>query len=202
MAKSITIRLVPTKQDKIYKPTPGYADLYALMNKLHLNSVNEAVEEETQEKVSELELEKHKVQERINQFHKEESTLNVLENCLETIDKMGKKQQFSSQTLEPDRKNITDFNKIIEESELNIKKDIEILDPDIFYSNPEKFMDNIETNLKLIHKRKAKILRDSDDMADYIAKLDTLKENINSSQADIDSLEVAWKNLKITKLNQ
>lgn len=195
MGNFIKIKLVPNKKDKIYKPLPGYADLYILMNKLHLHSVNAAIEEEIRT-VSELESLQYQTQEQIQKNNYEESTLNVLANCLESLIKSIKKDRANAKIPDIKEYEIEDFNNITEESDLVIKDNLAALDFKLFKEHPDKFLSKIEANLKLINNRKALIISNNNNLMYYISKLDTLKENINSSKADIDSLEIALKNLK------
>lgn len=198
MGKSITIKLVPTKKDKIYKPLPGYSDLYILMNKLHLNSVNEAItEEEESLQVSELELQKHQTQEALNNNYKEESTLNVLMSCLETVNESIKKLRLQGKKASFTNEHIKDFNKILEESELKLKDKLKLLNIDEFKDDLDTFIQYLKENMKLISDRKAQIINNNNHLNAFISKLDTLKENINSSTTDIDSVEVALRNLNI-----
>ncbi len=196
MGKSITIRLVPKEKDKIYKPSPGYADLYVLMNKLHLNSVNEAIEEESQE-VSDLQLHLHQTQNALNNNYKEESTLNVIVDNLETLDRKIRKHSLKGTPPEIESTQITDINKIIDESDLSIKDKLERLELNDISKDKEKFIKYLSENLKLLNDRKAQLSEYNMNLNSYISRLDTLKENINSSSTDIDSVEVALRNIKI-----
>lgn len=191
MGKAITIKLVPKDKSKIYKPAPDYADLYLLMNTLHLNSVNEAIEEE-KETISELEFEKHKAQDSINRNTEEESTLNILLNSLESINKSIKKQKLTDNT------EIKDFNKVLEESKLINKDKFELIPPDISIKDHKDMLLAINRNLETINKRKTTINNNNTNLLKYISKIDTLQENINSSIVDIDTVEVALKNLEIS----
>lgn len=190
MAKAITIKLVPDKNTKIYKPQPNYADLYVLMNKLHINSVNEANDIEHQ-KVSELELETHKTIEEINNNNFEESSLNILQDSLEEVEKNIKMFQFNnSKELNVDP--IKEFNNLINNLEKNTKNQLNKLN----INKPELLLAEIQKNLRIIGTEKAKLNENTKNLSEKFSKLETLKENINSSITDIDTLEIAFKNIK------
>lgn len=190
MGKAITIKLVPKDKTKIYKPAHDYADLYVLMNTLHLNSVNEAIEEETKA-VSELELQQHKAQESINKNTEEESTLNILLNSLESINKSVKKQNYT------DTSEIIDYNKILEESDLLKSSKLKKIDPNSLSEDFKITLTLINENLEAINKRKTILHNNNNNLLHYILKIETLKENINSSITDIDAVEVALRSLEI-----
>ena len=190
MGKAITIKLVPEDKTKLYKPAPDYADLYVLMNTLHFNSINEAIEEET-EVITELELQQQKAQEIINTNTEEESTLNILLNCLESVNKSIKKQNIS------DNSEITDFNKILEESTLTNKSKIKPINPKTLTEDYKQTLTLINENLEAINKRKTILFNNNKNLTHYISKIKTLKENVNSSITDIDSVEVALKSIEI-----
>lgn len=196
MGSSIKIRLVPSKNDKIYKPLPDYADLYILMNKLHFNSVN-SVQEEEKTKVSELELMQHQTQTKIIQNHKEESSLNVLANCLEMLIKSIKKQHLNGKVPDIKDDQAEEFNKILQESDIKIKNKLIELDLKGFKEKSHKFLEILESNLKLINESKSLLNKENNNLISSVSKLETLKENINSSKIDIDSLEIALKNIKL-----
>ena len=197
MGKSITIRLVPKDKTKLYKPTPGYADLYILMNKLHINSVNEAIKEDESQKINDLQLHLHQTQKALNNNYKEESTLNILVNSLEELDKTIRKHSLKGTTPDINKIKVSDINKIIEESNLSIKDKLERLELKDIAKDKEKFIKYLSENLKLINERKAQLTEYNSNLNSYISRLDTLTENINSSSTDIDSVEVALKNLNI-----
>lgn len=195
MGKAIQIKLVPSPKDKIYKPQSDYSDLITLMNKLHLRTVNEAIEEV--KAVQDLELHHHQAKSSINNNSKEETTLNVLSNCLETISKEIKKNRMSSKSPEINQTEVTDFNNMLEESELTNAKDLTPLNLEVFNKDTQKFLEDIECNLTAINKRKAVLHRNNKNLSDYMQKIDTIKENIVSSNTNVDLAEVALKNIKI-----
>jgi hypothetical protein len=197
MGKSIQIKLLPAKKDRIYQPLPDFSDLYVLMNKLHLNTVNSAVEEEEESTVSELELQVHNVHEQINEVSKEESTLNVMTECLESADKSIKKFKLSNKMQDKELSQIEDFNKILEESDLSIKKHLHKLDKQKFITDIDSLLSQIGENLRLINSRKNSVKSNITNLSANLIKIETLKENINSSNTDIDSVEVAIKNLDL-----
>lgn len=151
MGNSITIKLVPSKTDKIYKPQENYADLYLLMNKLHFHSINEAIQEDST--VSNLELIHHQAQEKINQIHKEESCLNILSDCLEKLVKSIKKASYSGNIFTPENKLINDFNNIVKESDLEIKPKLNIIDIEALKKDYDEILSLIEKNLNTINTR-------------------------------------------------
>jgi hypothetical protein len=195
MAKSITIRLLPPNKNNLYKPKPGFTDLYILMNKLHLSTVNEAIEEE-KETISELELERHKIKQTIDINHQEESTMTVIENCLEKVDKSIKKEHLKQKMPDINNSQIEEINKIIEESELVIKDKLKRLNLEDLRKNPSKFINDIKNNLTLINKRKTSLKETNNNLMLYMSKLEIVKENLSSSSTDIDTLEIAIKTLK------
>lgn len=197
MGKSIKISLLPSKKDKLYQPQPDFSDLYVLMNKLHFHSVNSTVEEE-KSTLGDLELQIIKIQEDINKHYQEESTLNVLNHCLEKVDRQVKKQHMANQVSNIEYSELNDFNKIIDESELNIKKSLSKILFDENNINTEKLLYQIEENLNLIKKHKKLLNEQISNLNDYMSKVETLKENINASTTDIDSLEIALKNLEFS----
>ncbi|MEW5821295.1 MAG: hypothetical protein AB1782_13965 [Cyanobacteriota bacterium] len=196
MGKSITIKLVPKDKDKIYKPQPDYADLYVLMNRLHFHSINEAITEE-KEKIGELELQLNQTKRTINKTYEEESSLNVMSNCLEAIDRTIKKQALNGSIPDLDHKQIEEFNNILKESSLELTKKLKFLKSNVFKDNNKLFLEELDENLKLIKERKTTLKKNVENLNSYISKIDTLKENINSSSIDIDSVEVALQNIKI-----
>lgn len=190
MPKAIKIRLVPNKNTKLYKPQPDYADLYVLMNKLHIQSVNEVDDEENQQ-VSELEMETHKTREEINKNYTEESTWNILQDCLENAEKNIKKRYFNNnKDFKEDP--IEDFNKILDS--LDYKTQNRLIKLNI--NNTDSLLVEVQNNLNTIKTEKTRLNNNTKDLSDKINKLETQKENMNSSITDIDTLEVAFKSIK------
>lgn len=197
MAKSIKIKLIPAQNAKIYQPQPGYADLHILMNKLHFTNVYEAITEE-EKHVSKIELHQRDIQETINNNHKTESALNILQDNLECINKLIKKQQLKGNKLHIEYSNLENINKMIDEIDIKSKGSLNKLYSERFENDINKFMTDISNNLEIIEKDKADIIKHTENLLLQIQKIETLKENINSSQADIDSLDIAINTLKIS----
>lgn len=195
MGKAIQIKLVPSRKDKLYQPESDYSDIIVLMNKLHFNTVNEAIKET--KAVQELELHHHQAKSSINTNNKEESTLNILSSCLETLEKQIKIDTMKSVPPEIDKAQVEDYNKILEESDTKTKETIKPLELDVFSRDTQKFLEEIKSNLEAINKRKSVLSRNNKNLKVYMQKIDTIKENIVSSNADIDLAEVALKNIKI-----
>lgn len=195
MGKPIKIRILPGKKDKKYKPLPGYADLWVLMNKLHINAIGELYTPE-QTKVSELELKLHKLREELYNNYKEESCLNILNNSLEKICKSIKKYNLTKNINDIKQDEISNYNKILFESDIHIKeklKSINIKDID------DSIIDIIaytEENIKIINENKFVIQEKVTSLSLYMLKLDTIIENINSSHTDIDTLDILLKHLE------
>ena len=200
MVKPITIKLIPKEKDKIYKPLPGYSDLYALMKKLHFNTVNETLEE-AEPVIGDLELQLHQAKEALNKNYKEESCLNVMSICLEEFYKKAQSKAGKDKIPFTETSKINDFNNILEESELNIKHKLKKLDINTFSNKNKEFIKDLKENLTLINERKTQLYNNNRNLNDYISKINTLKENLSSSMIDIDSLEVALKNLQISNSN-
>jgi chromosome segregation ATPase len=198
MGNSIKIKLVPSKDIKLYKPQPDFADLYVLMNKLHINSVNVALEENKPE-VSDLEFDVHKYTQRINDNYKDESAINIMVDTLEKIVKTIKKDKLSQKNTDLKALKLDSFNKIFDESDSSVKDNLKKLDLKLAETNIEAFVTSIDSNIKILQARKEELNADTKSLSDKISRLDTLKENINSSKADLDSLEVALKNVKLLK---
>lgn len=200
MGKSIKISLLPSKKDKIYRPQPGFSDLYILMNKLHFHSIPETPEEE-RPTLGKLELQAIKIQEEINKFYQQESTLNVLSNCLENVDRQLKKLKLSKQIPNIEFSQLEDFNKIIDESEIKIKETLSKIIFDRDNLNTENLIYQIDENFKLLKEHKVLINDQVNNLNEYLNRIKTLKENINASTTDVDSLEIALKSLETSWIN-
>jgi len=193
MGKPIKIKLLPNKKGVLNKQQiPGYLDLYILMDNVHFKNINNALNEEPIY-TDNLEFDLHKMKESLNNIYKEEGSLNVLINCLETIVKSIKKQYFNSQKPVLAESHVEDFNMILEELDYaDVDKTID-LDFKLFKDHPEKFIADIEEKLKLINNRKMFLNNESDIVFHCMIKLDIKKENINSSNIDVTTLEIASK---------
>lgn len=195
MGKPIKIRLLPGTKDKKYKPLPGYADLWVLMNKLHINTIGELYEAEHNQ-VSELELKLHKLREELYNNYKEESCLNILDHCLEKICKSFKKYNLTKNIADIKHDEINYYNKILFESDLHIKENLKNINIKELDDGISKIIADTEENLSLIREQKKLIQEKTTSISLYMLKMDTIIENINSSFANIDTLDILLKHLE------
>lgn len=194
MSKAIKIRLVPGKSTKLYRPQPDYSDLYALMSKLHINSVNEAIDLEDVSHISDLEFQVLQIQQKLESYKQEESSVNILAYTLEKLSKDIKKRMFTLKTIDTKVDELNDYNAILAESDNHFAKDLTMLTINPSMA-PEELLREINTNLASLNSRKNQIEETIKKLADDIAFIDNLKENINSSTTDITSLDVAYKQI-------
>lgn len=193
MGKPITIKLLPTKKGNLNTKTfPSCLDLYILMDNVHFNSINNALSEEPVY-TENLEFDLHKLKEALNDIYREESNLNVLINCLETIVKSIKKQYFNNVKPVLAESNVDDFNMILEEIKHTDNDSTIKLDFKLFKDEPDKFIADVEEKLKLINNRKMFLNNESELTVHCMIRLDIKKENINSSNTDVTTLEIAAK---------
>ena len=193
MGKPIKIKLLPPKKGRPgTKILPSCLDLYILMDNVHFNSINNALSEEPVY-TDNLEFDLHKLNESLNDIYREESSLNVLVNCLETIAKSIKKQCFNNTKPVIAESNVDDFNMILEEIKYTDKDSTIKLDFKLFKDNPDKFIADVEEKLKLINNRKMFLNNESELTVHCMIRLDIKKENINSSNTDVTTLEIASK---------